>query len=162
MEPPSYYNILLTNNEIFVTRGSANSSGDSGPWYAFFVGSSGKVIFEPKATGPPSTAITKRIRAYAIYGIFKLLRGPYLAVATDVKYTAPAPHGGSIYKITKMEWFPVGVAPSRPLTAGEEEEENVYLSLLKLIGDTQSFYFGYNYNIVNSMQRNEKKFIQYK
>ena len=108
------------------------------------------------ATGPPSTAITKRIRAYAIYGIFKLLRGPYLAVATDVKYTAPAPHGGSIYKITKMEWFPVGVAPSRPLTAGEEEEENVYLSLLKLIGDTQSFYFGYNYNIVNSMQRNEK------
>lgn len=108
------------------------------------------------ATGPPSTAVSKRIRAYAIYGIFKLLRGPYLAVATDVRYTAPAPHGGSIYRITKMEWFPVGVSPSRALTSTEEEEENVYLSLLKLIADTQSFYFGYNYNVVNSMQRNEK------
>jgi hypothetical protein len=117
--------------------------------------------------------VTRRFRAYAIYGAFKLLRGYYVAFATDAAYVAPAPDKGAIYKILAMDWVPVlgggasssssaggraggAGASSVGLTPAEEEEEATYLRLLRQIADTKSFYFGHGYNITRSLQRNSR------
>jgi hypothetical protein len=75
---------------------------------------------------------------------------------------ASAPDGSPILRISRMEWVPLAAGGSSaarggvgPLTPAEEEEEAVYLRLLRQVSETRSFYFSPAYNLTRSLQRND-------
>lgn len=59
----------------------------------------------------------------AVYGIFQLLRGFYLAVVTRSAAVAKGPYGSAIHQVQDMEWLPVHVREASQLSEEEEEDE---------------------------------------
>lgn len=128
-------------------------------------------VFAIAAAAPPSTAVTRTLDADAIYGAFSLLHGYYVSFVTRSRAVGPGPNDSNVFQVLHMEWVPVvnsasaggqssarsgGIAgSSHPLTKAEEEEEEVYLRLLRQISETKSFYFAQGYDITNTLQRND-------
>jgi hypothetical protein len=74
----------------------------------------------------PAEVTGKRVAIDAVYGIFQLLRGYYLAVITRSTRIATGPYNAPVYQVDDMDWFHVPAqedASVIPLTAAEEEEE---------------------------------------
>lgn len=123
--------------------------------------------FHHAAALPPRPAIARTIHADAVYGAFALLKGYYIALITKAAAVATAPHGASILQVQDMEWVLVGNgyatsvkesekgAVGTTLTAAQQHEEDTHLALLKRIAETRSFYYSHDYDMTNSVQRND-------
>jgi phosphatidylinositol 4-phosphatase len=138
--------IQTTHNGLLV------GSRISQQWHLFSTDENGGLKISPFTSVPPGSSPSLRapFEADAIFGVFSLLRGPYLAVVTSAKEVSTSPW--LIYQATCFEFLPI--TSSNTLSASELEEENLYLSLLKRIADTKSFYFGgAGIDITNSLQR---------
>jgi len=99
------------------------------------------------------------VEADAVYGVFSLLRGHYVALVTRSRQVACAPGGAVISQCLEMAFLPVlsgGAAPA--LSAAEAEDEALYLALLRRIGgESRSFYFAsQGYDLTNSLERNDR------
>lgn len=82
---------------------------------------------------PPPAEVIRTFVVDAIYGVFQLLRGHYLAVVTKSQLVGKAPYDAPVYRIEDMDWihipanFSSEAAQHRPLTLNEEEEEQAYV-----------------------------------
>jgi phosphatidylinositol 4-phosphatase len=137
--------IQSSNNSLYVGSRLNNQ------WHVFSTDENGSLkISQTSAPPSASSALRAPIEADAIFGVFTLLRGPYLAIVTSAREVASAPW--TIYQALGFEFLPI--SSSHALSATELEEENLYVSLLKKVADTKSFYFGAaGVDITNSVQR---------
>lgn len=103
-----------------------------------------------------------------MYGAFALLKGYYVAFVTESARVAAAPNGAAIFQVLDMDWMLVGNGYSTSvkdvekaghgpalLTPAQEHEEETHLALLKRVTETSSFYFCPEYDLTNSLQRND-------
>lgn len=98
---------------------------------------------------PQSTASNKQL-VYGILGSIKLLAGNYLVVVTERKLVGTLANTFEVYRMTGISIIPVknGVA----LTSEQQEDENEYLQMIRLVLESQAFYFSYTFNMTSSFQ----------
>ena len=137
--------VQYSTNTLFV------GSRVNNQWHSFSTDENGSLKISPSSAPPTeSTALRAPVEADAVFGVFSLLRGPYLAIVTSAREVASAPW--TIYQALGFDFLPI--ASSSALSATEQEEESLYISLLKKVADTKSFYFGSSgVDITNSFQR---------
>lgn len=90
------------------------------------------------------------LRIYGIIGIAKLLRGLYLVVITDRAEVGKIA-GQKIWRVTGTKIIPFDeYASTNP---EQDEDEERYLAMLKLVLGLPGVYFSYTYDITHSSQR---------
>ena len=145
---PTPLTVRCTSSEIYVTR-------SDGVWYAWHVDASGSLVFSRKASAPPTLAVERTVDASAIYGSFQLLRGYYIAVVTQSSRVSDGPDGSSVFRAEELEWLPLTTRPLGhlgPLSPTEKAHEELYLSLLRRISSTRSFYWAVGYDLTSTLQ----------
>ncbi|ETW00541.1 hypothetical protein H310_07129 [Aphanomyces invadans] len=94
----------------------------------------------------------------ALYGVYSLLSGPYLAFIKDnACVIGKGPNDESIYQVLELEFVPVSEHAERHFqsTASKQEKRDqaIYLNMLKTIGKSKMFYFSFDYPLTLSAQR---------
>ena len=87
----------------------------------------------------------------AVFGIYHLLSGPYVALVTDSE-VAVAASGLEFRKVTKAAIIPL-IKSGVPLTEERQADEDRYLELLHLAISSHHFYFSYTHDVTHSLQR---------
>ncbi|XP_015750053.1 PREDICTED: phosphatidylinositide phosphatase SAC1-like [Acropora digitifera] len=88
---------------------------------------------------------------FGILGIINLLAGPYLVVITK-KTLVGLIKGHEVWKIkgTDVLAFP---RATLHLTEKQQQNNNVYLSMVQSVLQTESFYFSCSYDLTHTLQR---------
>lgn len=89
----------------------------------------------------------------AIYGIFWLLRGPYLALVTQSKLVAKGVDGKEIRLVQKLELMLIPTQNLPMLSAVQEEDERKYLDMLTTDIEAQKLHFAKDYDLTHTLQR---------
>lgn len=87
----------------------------------------------------------------AIFGIYHLLSGPYLALVTESE-VAVAVAGLEFRRITKAAIIPL-IKSGAPLSEERQADEDRYLELLHAAISSHQFYFSYNHDVTQTLQR---------
>lgn len=87
----------------------------------------------------------------AIFGIYHLLSGPYLALVTDSE-VAVAVAGLEFRRITKAAIIPL-IKSGAPLSEERQADEDRYLELLHAAISSHQFYFSYTHDVTQTLQR---------
>lgn len=95
----------------------------------------------------------RRMGFDAIYGVFWLLRGPYLAVVTQSKSVAKGVDGKDIRLVQKLELMLIPTQNLPVLTPAQEEDEAKYLAMLTSDIETQKLHFSRDFDLTHSLQR---------
>lgn len=95
----------------------------------------------------------RRMGFDAIYGVFWLLRGPYLAVVTQSKSVAKGVDGKDIRLVQKLELMLIPTQHLPVLTPAQEEDEAKYLAMLMNDIEAQKLHFSRDYDLTHSLQR---------
>lgn len=95
----------------------------------------------------------RRMGFDAIYGVFNLLRGPYLAVVTQSKSVAKGVDSQDIRLVQKLELMLIPTQHLPVLTPAQEEDENKYLAMLTNDIESQKLHFSREYDLTHSLQR---------
>uniref|UniRef100_K3WWY9 SAC domain-containing protein n=1 Tax=Globisporangium ultimum (strain ATCC 200006 / CBS 805.95 / DAOM BR144) TaxID=431595 RepID=K3WWY9_GLOUD len=94
---------------------------------------------------------------HAVYGIYSLLSGPYLAVIQDSRVIGSGPNSEKIYCILELELIPVSAAAHRSFfkhaSKREKKDEEEYVRMIKSVVASRTFYFSYDYDLTLSAQR---------
>ncbi|GLD96100.1 hypothetical protein PINS_up004778 [Pythium insidiosum] len=94
---------------------------------------------------------------HAVYGIYSLLSGPYLAVIKHARVIGSGPNSEKIYCILELDLLPVSLAAQRSFfrhaSPREQKDEREYLRMLRSVLASRTFYFSYDYDLTLSAQR---------
>ncbi|ETV84769.1 hypothetical protein H257_03867 [Aphanomyces astaci] len=98
------------------------------------------------------------VEVKALYGVYSLLSGPYLAFIKDnARVIGKGPNDESIYQVLELEFIPVSEHAERHFQSHaskqEKRDQSIYLNMLKTIGKTKMFYFSFEYPLTLSAQR---------
>lgn len=88
----------------------------------------------------------------AIFGIFRLLSGPVLAVVTKSHMVGTGPGKSRFYRVERVDLVPFRRAPK---DASLQKDEKYLQQMLKAAFATKCFYFADNYDITLSAQAAE-------
>ncbi len=88
----------------------------------------------------------------AVFGIYHLLSGPYVALVTDSEVAVAAPNGLEFRKVTKAAIIPL-IKSGVPLSEERQADEDRYLELLHLAISSHHFYFSYTHDVTHTLQR---------
>lgn len=90
----------------------------------------------------------------ALFGVFRLLAGPYLAVVKASTRVAGAPGVGAFHRVDRVELLPVSGPPDSALSAAMRKDEAQFLKLIHSVFKTRSFYFcSGGYEATHTVQR---------
>lgn len=95
----------------------------------------------------------RRMGFDAIYGVFTLLRGPYLAVVTQSKSVAKGVDNKDIRLVQKLELMLIPTQHLPVLTPAQEEDEDKYLAMLTTDIEAQKLHFSRDYDLTHTLQR---------
>jgi len=99
-----------------------------------------------KSSYDPSSKVDD---VYGIFGIIKLLAGPYLIVITGRRLVGKI-NGSEIYKATNTKLIPFRVEDNLSVKL---EDELRYRKMIESVLAIDGFYFAYTYDLTHSMQR---------
>jgi len=97
----------------------------------------------------PAAAITKNI--YGIFGIIRLVAGPYLVVITNRARVGEI-NGQAVWKVTATEVLSYKRTILH-LNDTQAQDNKHYLSLVDIVLSMDSFYYSHTYDITHSVQR---------
>ncbi|KAE9048145.1 hypothetical protein PR003_g723 [Phytophthora rubi] len=129
----------------------------AGPWLRLTANASsgGVDIAVGSAVQPSEDAATVPI--HAVYGVYTLLSGPYLAVVTDSRVVGSGPSSEKIYCILELTLLPVSVAAHQSFfkhaSAREKQDEREYCRMLTAALASRTFYFSYDLDLTLSAQK---------
>ncbi|GMF46892.1 unnamed protein product [Phytophthora fragariaefolia] len=131
----------------------------AGPWLRLGANAAtGGVDIEQLAAGgaqPSEDAATVPI--HAVYGVYTLLSGPYLAVVTDSRVVGSGPNSEKIYCILELTLLPVSAAAHQSFfkhaSAREKQDEREYCRMLTSALASRTFYFSYDLDLTLSAQK---------
>ncbi|KAE9037472.1 hypothetical protein PR003_g9376 [Phytophthora rubi] len=95
----------------------------------------------------------RRMAFDAIYGVFWLLRGPYLAVVTQSKLAARGVGDAEIRLVQKLELLLIPTQNLPTLTPQQEQDEQRYLDMITTDVDKQKLHFAKDFDLTHSLQR---------
>lgn len=95
----------------------------------------------------------RRMTFDAIYGIFWLLRGPYLAMVTQSKVAARGVDDKEIRLVQKLELMLIPTQNLPHLTPAQEEDEQRYLDMITSRIEEQQLHFSRDYDLTHTLQR---------
>lgn len=95
----------------------------------------------------------RRMAFDAIYGVFWLLRGPYLAMVTQSKVVARGVDDKEIRLVQKLELLLIPTQNMPLLTPAQEEDERRYLDMLTSDIEAQKLHFAKDYDLTHTLQR---------
>ncbi|RLN70280.1 hypothetical protein BBJ29_006583 [Phytophthora kernoviae] len=94
---------------------------------------------------------------HAVYGVYSLLSGPYLAVVTDSRVVGSGPNSEKIYCILELTLLPVSSAAHQSFfkhaSPREKQDEKEYCRMLKSVLASRTFYFSYDLDLTLSAQK---------
>lgn len=94
---------------------------------------------------------------HAVYGVYTLLSGPYLAVVTDSRVVGSGPNSEKIYCILELTLLPVSAAAHQSFfkhaSAREKQDEREYCRMLTSALASRTFYFSYDLDLTLSAQK---------
>jgi hypothetical protein len=74
---------------------------------------------------PDTTLIKHSLEVQAIYGVFHLLRGYFLAVVTESTLVAKGPENAKVFRIDALRWVPI--LSFKRLDVQDEHDERTYV-----------------------------------
>ncbi|KAJ1960643.1 Phosphoinositide phosphatase sac1 [Dipsacomyces acuminosporus] len=109
----------------------------------------------------PSTAASafaaapqRTVSAHGVLGLVSFLRGPYIVLITG-REAVGSIGSSTIYKVTETKVVKVA-ADSRVVSGFDAIDEATYLRLLEDALAAESFYFSYEFDLTNSLERQQK------
>lgn len=94
---------------------------------------------------------------YAVFGVYTLLKGDYLAIITEAKAHARLNNDAEVYSVLNVELLlipaNVRLGSGVELSAGFMADEAKYLSMIKSAMKESYLYFSYKYELSHSLQR---------
>ncbi|KAH7476615.1 Phosphatidylinositol-3-phosphatase SAC1 [Phytophthora ramorum] len=128
----------------------------AGPWLRLTANASTSgVDIEQLAAQPSEDAATVPI--HAVYGVYTLLSGPYLAVVTDSRVVGSGPNSEKIYCILELTLLPVSAAAHQSFfkhaSSREKQDEREYCRMLTTALASRTFYFSYDLDLTLSAQK---------
>ncbi|DBA04154.1 TPA: hypothetical protein N0F65_004262 [Lagenidium giganteum] len=94
---------------------------------------------------------------HAVYGVYSLLSGPYLAIIKDSRVIGSGPNSEKIYCILELDLIPVSAAAHRSFfkhaSKREKKDELEYCRMIKSIIASRTFYFSYDFDLTLSAQK---------
>ncbi|GLD99718.1 hypothetical protein PINS_up008446 [Pythium insidiosum] len=95
----------------------------------------------------------RRMRFDALYGVFWLLRGPYLALVTQSKVVARGVDDKEIRLVQKLELMLIPTQQLPLLTPAQEEDEARYLDMITRDIERQRLHFSVDFDLTHTLQR---------
>ncbi|TDH72095.1 hypothetical protein CCR75_001255 [Bremia lactucae] len=95
----------------------------------------------------------RRMAFDAIYGIFWLLRGPYLAVVTQSKLVCKGVKGTEIRVVQQLELLLIPTQDLPILSPQQEEDERTYINMIVGNIAAQKLHFSKDYDLTHTLQR---------
>ncbi|ETL35557.1 hypothetical protein L916_12328 [Phytophthora nicotianae] len=95
----------------------------------------------------------RRMAFDAIYGVFWLLRGPYLAVVTQSKVAAKGVKDTEIRVVQKLELLLIPTQNLPILTPQQEQDERMYIDMITSDIETQKLHFSKDFDLTHTLQR---------
>ncbi|EGZ07222.1 hypothetical protein PHYSODRAFT_565275 [Phytophthora sojae] len=95
----------------------------------------------------------RRMAFDAIYGVFWLLRGPYLAVVTQSKLAARGVGDAEIRLVQKLELLLIPTQNLPTLTPQQEQDEQTYIDMITTDIEKQKLHFAKHFDLTHSLQR---------
>ncbi|CAI5739852.1 unnamed protein product [Peronospora destructor] len=95
----------------------------------------------------------RRMAFDAIYGIFWLLRGPYLAVVTQSKLEAKGVDNAEIRLVQRLELLFIPTQNLPTLTPQQEQDERTYIDMITTDIEAQKLHFSKNFDLTHTLQR---------
>lgn len=95
----------------------------------------------------------RRMGFDAIYGVFWLLRGPYLAMVTQSKVVARGVDDKEIRLVQKLELLLIPTQNMPALSPAQEQDERRYLDMLTRDIEAQKLHFAKDYDLTHTLQR---------
>lgn len=131
----------------------------AGPWLRLTASSStGGIDIEQLSDSrsqPSEDAVIVPI--HALYGVYTLLSGPYLAVVTDSRVVGSGPNSEKIYCILELRLLPVNTAAHtsffKHASIREKQDEREYCRMLTSVLGSRTFYFSYDLDLTLSAQK---------
>lgn len=130
----------------------------AGPWLRLSANAtSGGVDIEQLAGAQEPSEDAASVPIHAIYGVYSLLSGPYLAVVTDSRVVGSGPNSEKIYCILELALLPVSSAAHQSFfkhaSSREKQDEKEYCRMLKSALASRTFYFSYDLDLTLSAQK---------
>ncbi|TMW57499.1 hypothetical protein Poli38472_003424 [Pythium oligandrum] len=167
------FKVHVHNSELLLE--DCRASGGDNSWLRLFPSSSASasaaarapsaigggvpapVDIEPLAQVAEDRHDPEFIPIHAVYGVYALLSGPYLAVVKDARVIGSGPNSEKIYCILELDLIPVSAAAQRSFfkhaSKREQKDEREYIRMLKSVIASRTFYFSYDYDLTLSAQR---------
>ncbi|CAH0493032.1 unnamed protein product [Peronospora farinosa] len=95
----------------------------------------------------------RRMAFDAIYGIFWLLRGPYLAVVTQSKLVVKGVDDAEIRLVQKLELLLIPTQNLPTLTPQQEQDERTYIDMITTDIEAQKLHFSKDFDLSHTLQR---------
>lgn len=95
----------------------------------------------------------RRMAFDAIYGVFWLLRGPYLAVVTQSKVVARGVKDAEIRLVQKLELLLIPTQNLPILTPQQEQDERMYIDMISNDIEAQKLHFSKDFDLTHTLQR---------
>ncbi|TYZ62122.1 hypothetical protein PybrP1_005143 [[Pythium] brassicae (nom. inval.)] len=132
-------------------------AGANGWLRVSLAGAAGGVEIEKIASAPDERPDAHFAAVHAVYGVYSLLSGPYLAVIADARVIGSGPSSEKIYCALELELIPVSAAAHRSFfkhaSPREQKDEREYVRMLQSVVASRTFYFSYDYDLTLSAQR---------
>ena len=97
----------------------------------------------------------RRMAFDAIYGIFWLLRGPYLAVVTQSKLVVKGVDDAEIRLVQKLELLLIPTQNLPTLTPQQEQDERTYVDMITTDIEAQKLHFAKEFDLSHTLQRTD-------
>uniref|UniRef100_M4BJ99 SAC domain-containing protein n=1 Tax=Hyaloperonospora arabidopsidis (strain Emoy2) TaxID=559515 RepID=M4BJ99_HYAAE len=129
----------------------------AGPWLRVTptASSTGVDIESLSAVQPSDDAAA--IAIHAVYGVYTLLSGPFLAVVTDSRVIGSGPRSEKIFCILELTLVPVSAAAYQSFfkhaSTRERQDERAYCRMLTTALASRTFYFSYDLDLTLSAQK---------
>ncbi|GMF20550.1 unnamed protein product [Phytophthora lilii] len=95
----------------------------------------------------------RRMAFDAIYGVFWLLRGPYLALVTQSKLAARGVGDAEIRAVHTLELLLIPTQNLPTLTPQQEQDERTYIDMITRDIAAQKLHFARDFDLTHTLQR---------
>ncbi|KAI9917062.1 hypothetical protein PsorP6_018232 [Peronosclerospora sorghi] len=95
----------------------------------------------------------RRMGFDAIYGVYWLLRGPYLAVVTQSKLVAKGVDETEIRLVQKLELLLIPTQKLPTLTLQQEQDERTYINMISNDIEAHKLHFSKDFDLTHTLQR---------
>jgi hypothetical protein len=131
----------------------------AGPWLRLTASAttSGVDIEQLAPTAALPSEDAAAVPIHAVYGVYTLLSGPYLAVVTDSRVVGSGPNSEKIYCVLALTLLPVSAAAHQSFfkhaSSREKQDEREYCRMLTSALASRTFYFSYDLDLTLSAQK---------